>query len=59
MVAPDGAVEFSCATVKYGKFETFVERIYLSDGSDLDGDMKLDLGDLQNGDEFDPKVARK
>jgi hypothetical protein len=59
MVAPNGAAELSCATVKGGKWEKFIERLYLSDGSDLDGEAKLPLDDQEKGDEFDPKVVRK
>ncbi len=59
MVAPDGAVELSCPTVKGGKFASFVERIYLSDGSDLKSEPKLSLDDNDIADNFDPKVARK
>ena len=59
MVAPDGAVELTCCSVKGGKFTNFIERIYLSDGSDLDGDLKLLLDDRDVTDDFDPKVVRK
>jgi hypothetical protein len=59
MVAPDGAVELSCATVKGGKFAKFIERIYLSDGSDLTSEPKLSLDDNDVANDFDPKVARK
>jgi hypothetical protein len=59
MVAPNGAVELTCCGVKGGKFHNFIERIYLSDGSDFDGDLKLLLDDRDIADDFDPKVARK
>jgi hypothetical protein len=58
MVAPDGAAELSRVMVKGGRFEKFLERLYLSDGSDLDTDAKL-LDDDQTADQYDPKVARK
>ncbi len=58
MVAPDGAVELSRATVEHHQFKGFVERIYLSDGSDLG--MEPEVGDDDvPADEFDPQVARK
>jgi hypothetical protein len=59
MVAPNGAVELSCATIKNHTFHHFLERIYLSDGSDLDGEFKLSLGNDDAAADFDPKVARK
>jgi hypothetical protein len=62
MVAPNAAVELSCATVENNTFAHFFERIYLSDGSDLDGEFKLTIGGDDDGAavvEFDPKVDRK
>jgi hypothetical protein len=59
MVAPNGAVELSCPVVKGGAFVSFIERLYLSDGSDLEGEFKLSLDDRDAADDFDPKVARK
>ena len=58
MVAPNGAVELSRATVEKRRFDKFIERIYLSDGSDLDTEPKLFDDDLP-ADSFDPQVARK
>jgi hypothetical protein len=58
MVAPNGAAELSRAMVEDGRFTKFIERLYLSDGSDLDTEPKL-LDDDERVDEFDPKVARK
>jgi len=58
MVAPNGAVELSCPVVEGGTFVSFIERLYLSDGSDLDGEFKLSLDD-HDAAHFDPKVARK
>ena len=59
MVAPNGAAELSRPIVKGGTFQQFVERLYLSDGSDLDSEPKLSLDDDDVVDDFDPKVARK
>ena len=59
MVAPDGAVELSCPIVKAGSFQHFVERLYLSDGSDLYAEPKLSLNNDDIAVDFDPKVARK
>jgi hypothetical protein len=59
MVAPNGAVELSCPIVKDRTFKHFVERLFLSDGSDLDAEPKLSLDDNDAVDDFDPKVARK
>lgn len=59
MVSPNGAVELSCPVVKGGTFVSFIERLYLSDGSDLDGEFKLLLDDQDAEDDFDPKIARK
>jgi len=44
--------------IKNGTFISYVERIYLSDGSDLDREpIALDDGDA--ADDFDPQVVRK
>lgn len=59
MVAPDGAVELSCCAVRARTFKDFVERLFLSDGGDLDGELKHLLEDQDIADNFDPKVARK
>jgi hypothetical protein len=58
MVAQNGAAELSRATVENGRFAKFIERLYLSDGSDLDTEPKL-LDNDERVDEFDPQVARK
>lgn len=58
MVAPNGATELSRATVANGQFKQFVERLYLSDGSDLDTDAQI-LDDDQQVDDFDPQIVRK
>lgn len=59
MVDENGAVELSRAMVKNSKFVDYVERIFLSDGSDIDGNAKLPLDDKDSAIDFDPKVARK
>jgi hypothetical protein len=58
MVAPNGAAELSRAIVEEGRFAQFIERLYLSDGSDLDTEPEL-LDNDERVDEFDPQVARK
>lgn len=58
MVAPNGAAELSRATVDRGQFKRFVERLYLSDGSDLDMEPQS-LTDDVPAENFDPEVARK
>ncbi|MGH6826435.1 MAG: hypothetical protein ACREC7_12145, partial [Methyloceanibacter sp.] len=58
MVAPNGAVELTRATVEGGRFDKFIQRLYLSDGSDLDAEPKL-LDEEISTDNFDPQVARK
>lgn len=58
MVDERGASELTRPVVKGGTFTAWIERIYLSDGSDLEIDI-LDLDDGVRADEFDPLVARK
>jgi hypothetical protein len=58
MVADNGAVELTQPIVKDGTFTRYVERIFLSDGSDLDRS-PLALDDDDVADNFDPQVARK
>ncbi len=58
MVAPNGAVELTRATVEGGRFHKFIERLYLSDGSDLNIEPNL-LDEEVPTDNFDPQVARK
>jgi len=58
MVAENGAVELTQPIVQDGTFTGYVERIFLSDGSDLDlGPLSLDDDDAVV--DFDPQVARK
>ena len=58
MVDENGAVELTRPVVKNGTFLSYIERIYLSDGSDLAHDpLALDDNDIADG--FDPQVARK
>jgi hypothetical protein len=58
MVDESGAAELTRPTVKAGTFETPVERIYLFDGKDDEGELlrKVDDGPVDN---FDPQVVRK
>lgn len=58
MVASNGAVELTCATVENNKFSQLIERLYLSDGSDIEPEAKR-LDDDGPADRFDPQVARK
>lgn len=58
MVAENGAAELSLPVVKENTFVSCVERIYLSNGDDLDRFARLfDDGDV--ADNFDPLVIRK
>ena len=58
MVDENGAAELTRPVIKNGTFVSNVERIYLSDGSDLDREpIALDDGDA--ADDFDPQVVRK
>jgi hypothetical protein len=58
MVAESGAAELSLPVVKHSTFVSCIERIYLSDGDDLDRIARsFDDGDI--ADNFDPIVARK
>lgn len=58
MVDQDGAAELSRPVVENGTFEFCIERIYLTDGADLDRIvLPLDDDDVAEG--FDPHVARK
>lgn len=58
MVDERGACELSCPIVQDGAFKGFVERIYLSDGSDFGGVRRpLDEDDAVT--DFDPIVERK
>jgi len=58
MVDEKNAVELTRPVIKGGTFSAYVERIYLSDGSDLDPNtLLLDDGDVADG--FDPQIARR
>lgn len=58
MVDGNGAAELTRPVVRDGTFKAWPERIYLSDGSDMERDpLVLDDGDAL--DEFDPQVVRK
>jgi hypothetical protein len=58
MVDENGAAELTRPVVRDGTFTSYIERIYLSDGSDMEGTpVVLDDGDVP--DEFDPQVVRK
>ena len=58
MVDEYGAAELTRPVIKNGTFVSYVEHIYLSDGSDLDREpIALDDGDVV--DDFDPQVVRK
>lgn len=58
MVDPRGAAELTRPVIEGGTFTAYVERIFLSDGGDLDV-TKLPLDDGDRADNFDPIVARK
>lgn len=58
MVDESGAVELTLPVVEKGTFTGWIERLYLSDGSDLDRvPLGLEEGDV--ADDFDPQVIRK
>ena len=58
MVDEHGATELTMPVISLGTFDAYVERIYLSDGSDLATDiLPLDDGDI--ADYFDPQIARR
>jgi hypothetical protein len=57
MVDEGGAAELTLPVVKGGTFTAWIERMYLSDGSDLDREpVGLDEGEI--ADDFDPQVIR-
>ena len=58
MVDNKGAAELTQPIIKGGSFSAYVERIYLSDGSDMLLD-KLALDSDDRIEDFDPLVARK
>jgi hypothetical protein len=58
MTAGNGACELSRPIIANGTFSAYVERIYLSDGSDAGGGrLPLDADDAVT--DFDPKIVRK
>jgi len=59
MVDEDGACELTRPVLKGGTFNAYIERIYLSDGSDLQGDDLSFDDDDDVVDDFDPLVIRK
>ena len=59
MVDDRGAAELTCAAInKSGNFVQPVERIFLSDGGDLDREPEIGTDD-NPATEFDPQVVRK
>lgn len=58
MVDLNGAAELGCPIIKKNTFTGFVERIYLTDGSELSR-IPDALNDGEIADDFDPQVARK
>ena len=58
MVDEKGAMELTCAAISGGKFSNFVERLFISDGSDIGRGPEILTDDLPAV-EFDPQVARK
>jgi hypothetical protein len=60
MVDPRGAVELTRPVVEHGTFTAWIERIYLSNGDDLDLEgERLPLNDDDVANDFDPEVVRK
>ena len=58
MVDPDGAAELSRPVVIRDNFGSYIERNYLTDGSDFDGEALL-FDEQDVAVDFDPQVARK
>lgn len=58
MVAQDGAVEVTHATIKSGEFSEFIERIFVHDGSDFDA-LEDDGYSDDDAIDFDIKISRK
>ena len=58
LVDENGAAELSRPIVSGETFQAYVERIYLSDGSEFDRERIL-LDDDEPAEEFDPLVSRK
>ncbi|MFO1048095.1 MAG: hypothetical protein U1E52_09385 [Geminicoccaceae bacterium] len=59
MTASDGACELSRPVITNGAFTAYVERIYLSDGSDFTDRKPLPLDSDDAATDFDPQVTRK
>lgn len=58
MVDAHGACELSMPVVKKGKFSSYIERLYLNDGMNLEGDGLPQVED-EAVEKFDPQVIRK
>jgi hypothetical protein len=58
MVDETGAAELTQPVISAGSFSAYVERIFLSDGSDFTGD-KLSFDNDDAIDDFDPQIIRK
>lgn len=60
MVAEDGAVELSRPVVEDKKFTGFVNRVFVSDGSDIEDQLVRPSGPLDNPiDDFDVPIRRR
>jgi hypothetical protein len=59
MTAESGACELSRPVIENGRFSVWVERIYLSDGSDFGNPNRLPLDSDDAVTDFDPKIVRK
>ena len=59
MVAPDGACELSLPIIRNGKFDGFVERIFLDDGKDNDGEKLPLTDDSDTVSSFDVPISKK
>ncbi|WP_339863278.1 hypothetical protein [Thalassospira alkalitolerans] len=61
MVDEDGRVELTCPIVKEKRFADYVERIFLSDGTDFDhpNGRLMPLDDNDAIDDFAPQIVRK
>lgn len=59
MVAANGACELSRPIISRGAFIAYVERLYISDGSDFGETKQLPLHSDDAATDFDPQVIRK
>jgi hypothetical protein len=59
MVTAAGACELSRPVISNGTFSAFVERVYLSDGSDFSETKRLSLESNDAITDFDPQIVRK